>query len=72
MLVLDNLVYMYPLSSSFGSLIQVLLLETMPSLKLAFGTINLRDDVLSVKLSAHSLRNAVTHYKVRGRHIKKL
>ena len=69
MLVLDNLVCMYPLSSSFGLLIRVLLFETMSSLKLTFDASNLRDAVLSVKTSASSLRNAVTHYKVRSRQI---
>ena len=72
MLVLDNLVCIYPLSSSFGSSIQLLILETIPSLKLAFDASNLRDAVYSVRISARSLRSAVTYYKVQSRHVKML
>lgn len=42
----------------------------MLALKLAYDTNNLRDAVISVKTSAWLLRNAVTHDKVRSRHIK--
>ena len=42
----------------------------MPTLKLAYDANNLRDAVFSVSTSARSLRNTVTHYKVRRRDIK--
>ena len=42
----------------------------MTSLKLAFDATLLREAVFSVRKSARSLRSAVTHYKVRRRHIK--